>query len=143
MSNSNTKLTLPDGFPTKKYHPIYGAREIANFEDFQKLDLDWRDTAAEADKDRTETEARVVMNHNEQCKREMILNADGGQAGAQPKEGKEGEGEKFQPGHQAKDRAGHSEFAFSRDSGNEANRKIVRNSVQAQESLNRGYPEPL
>jgi hypothetical protein len=145
MPNTFLGTPLPT-FPSTWYHPIYGARQIDSYEDFQKLDQDWRATAAEADKDRTETEAQVVMNHNQQVKREMVLSAaqdsqQQGAEGAQPK-GEEGE-ERFQPGIQRKDRAGHSEFAFSRDSGNEANKKIVRNSVQAQESLNKGYPEPL
>jgi hypothetical protein len=149
MPNTFLGTPLPT-FPSTWYHPIYGARQIDTYEDFQKLDQDWRATAAEADKDRTETEAAVVMNHNQQVKREMVLSAaSAGEklAGASPpgKEGEEGEQrEKFRPGQQPTDgRSGHSEFAFSRDSGNEANKAIVRNSVQAQESLNKGYPEPL
>jgi hypothetical protein len=127
MPNSFLGTPFPT-FPSTWYHPIYGARQIDTYEDFQKLDQDWRATAAEADKDRTQTEAQVVMNHNEQVKREMVLSAgEGGTPGQQPADG----------------RSGHSEFAFSRDSGNEANKAIVRNSVQAQESLDRGYPEPL
>jgi hypothetical protein len=139
-------------FPSTWYHPIYGARQVESYEDFQKLDNDWRETAGVADMDRTETEARVVMNHNEQVKRDMVLQAaEAGEplGGAQPEgegEAKEGDGQqraKFKPGVQEEGRPSRSEFAFSRESPDERNKAIVRNSVQAQESLDSGYPEPL
>lgn len=67
-------------FPCTWYHPIYGAREIQNYDEWMRLDDDWRETAGIADMDRTEREARVVIHHNEALKREMIL-AAGRQAG--------------------------------------------------------------
>jgi hypothetical protein len=143
-------------FPSTWYHPIYGARQVESYEDFQKLDNDWRETAGVADMDRTETEARVVMNHNEQVKRDMVLQAaeQGEPLGGAPPEGEQGEGQRhgqepgreregFRPGHLEEGRPSRSEFAFSRESPDEKNKAIVRNSVQAQESLDRGYPEPL
>ena len=142
----NTYLGNPmPTFPSTWYHPIYGARQVETYEDFQKLDLDWRATAAEADKDRTQTEAQVVMNHNEQVKREMVLAAAdaGAPMGGAPPEGKDGAAHKGKDGERVVQHKGHSEFAFSKDSGNPANDAIVRNSVQAQESLNKGNPEPL
>jgi hypothetical protein len=60
-------------FPATWYHPIYGAREIRDYAEWSRLDDDWRETAGIADMDRTETEARVVANHNDQVKREQIL----------------------------------------------------------------------
>lgn len=60
-------------FPSTWYHPIYGAADIKDYAEWQKLDDDWREHPGVADMDRTETEARVVMNHNDQVKREQIV----------------------------------------------------------------------
>jgi hypothetical protein len=60
-------------FPSTWYHPIYGAAYIKDYGEFQKLDDDWREHPGVADMDRTETEARVVANHNDQIKREEII----------------------------------------------------------------------
>jgi hypothetical protein len=124
MPNTFQGQQLPK-FPSVWYHPVYGAREIASYDDYLELDQDWRQTAAEADKDRTETEARVVMNHNEQVKRAMVLQAA-------EERGKTQQG-----------RPGHTEFAFSRKPDVEGADAIARNSVQAQESLDKGNAEPL
>jgi hypothetical protein len=60
-------------FPSTWYHCVYGAAEIRTYEDFLRLGEGWRETAALADADRTETDARIVMNHNDQVKREQII----------------------------------------------------------------------
>lgn len=76
MPNTYRGNPLPT-FPATWYHPVYGAREIKDYAEFTRLDDDWRETAAKADMDRTETEARMVMNHNDQLKREAVLRAGG------------------------------------------------------------------
>jgi hypothetical protein len=115
-------LNLPT-FPSTWYHPVFGAKTVESLDDYQKLGPDWRDHPGKADMDRTETEAGIVIAHNLAVKQAMALKA--AQAGDPP------------------DGGAHTEFAFSRDSGNDDDKVIVRNSVQAQQSLDEGKTEPL
>jgi hypothetical protein len=84
MPNTYQGVKMPT-FPSTWYHPVYGAREVKDYAEFSRLDDNWRETAGQADMDRTETEARIVANHNDQVKREHILES-ARRAGVRPED---------------------------------------------------------
>ena len=105
------------GFPQRKYHPVKGAMTANDPNEAASLfqpEHNWFDTAAEADAHRTDAEAQQVVHYNRRVK------ADG-----------------------------HLFLAANPDASPETNPAvtgeagIVRNSVQATESLKSGYGEPL
>ena len=63
-------LRLNEGgaFPSAAFHPVFGRREINDEFPASTFGLDWFNTAEEADMHRTETEAQIVVHHNQSIK---------------------------------------------------------------------------
>lgn len=105
------------GYPKTKYHPVYGARTAKDPNDeavaFTGPPHNWFDTAGEADTHRTDREAQMVVHNNQRVK----VDAAFGRA--------ENAEHETDPAVAAGD-AG-----------------VVRNSVQATESVKAGKVEPL
>lgn len=48
-------------FPSTWYHPVQGAKEVANYDEWLALDDGWKATAGEADIVRTEMQAQLAI----------------------------------------------------------------------------------